>query len=134
MRATLPAGHGIAFPVEVAGAADGRYHLDVLSLGAPWTGRLEDAEGWPVVTPGTLDGTEARCAPGRYRLVVTPDAVARQVVARLTRIEPPAEITGHGPHPCRSRPADGDLARAGRPRPAARRPIAGRSPWPARRR
>ncbi len=98
VRASLPGGSGAAFPVEIAGPPDGKYHLDVLSLGAPWTGRLEDAEGWPVVKPGALDGTETALRPGHYRLVVTPDTVGRQVVARLTAVTKPAEITGHGPH------------------------------------
>ena len=98
VRASLPAGTGVAFPLAVSGPADGRYRLDVLSLGAPWTGRLEDAEGWPMVAPGVLDGTEAALRPGQYRLVVTPDAVGRDVVARLTAITKPVEITGHGPH------------------------------------
>jgi uncharacterized protein len=99
VRTSLPGGSGVSFPVSVTGPADGRYHFDVLSLGTPWTGRLEDAEGWPMVTPGPLDGLETALRPGQYRLVVAPDAVGRQVVARLTAITKPTEITGHGPHP-----------------------------------
>ena len=99
VRASLPGGSGVAFPITISGPADGRYHLDVLALGAPWAGRLEDADGWPVITPGPLDGTEIALRPGPYRLVVTPDAVGRQVVARLTAVTKPTEITGHGPHP-----------------------------------
>ena len=99
VRASLPGGSGVSFPVEVTGAADQRYHFDVLSLGAPWTGRIEDADGWPIVTPGALNGTEIAMPPGHYHLVVTPDVVGRQVVARLAAITKPAEITGHGPHP-----------------------------------
>ena len=98
VRASLPGGSGVTFPVDIAGPPDGKYHFDVLSLGAPWTGRLEDAEGWPVVKPGALDGTESVLRPGHYRLVVTPDVVGRQVVARLRAVTKPAEITGHGPH------------------------------------
>ena len=97
VRASLPGGSGASFPVSIT--AEGRYHFDVLSLGTPWTGRLEDAEGWPVVTPGPLDALETALRPGQYRLVVAPDAVGRQVVARLTEVTKPAEITGHGPHP-----------------------------------
>ena len=48
--------------------------------------------------PGPLDGIVTALRPGQYRLVVTPDAVGRQVVARLTAIAKPVEITGHGPH------------------------------------
>ncbi len=96
VRATLPAGSGVAFPIEVAD--DDAYQIDVLSLGAPWTGRLEDADGWPVVAPGKLDGLAPKLRAGRYTLVVAPDAVGRQVVARLTQVAYPAPITGHGPH------------------------------------
>ena len=98
VRATLPPGSGVVFPVEVAGGPEDRYHFDVLSLGTAWTGRLEDADGWPVVAPGALDGMEPVLRAGHYRLVVTPDAVGRQVVARLRAITKPVEITGHGPH------------------------------------
>ena len=99
VRATLPGGSGVAFPVRITGAPDDRYALDVLSLGSPWTGRLEDADGWPLVTPGPLNGLEVALRPGTYRLVVTPDSVARQVVARLRTIGKPVALAGHGPHP-----------------------------------
>ena len=98
VRASLPAGSGVAFPLDVMGGAEDSYHLDVLSLGAAWTGRLEDAEGWPVAKPGPLDGLATKLRPGRYQIVVQPDAVARRVAARLTRVVQPVEITGHGPH------------------------------------
>ena len=97
VRASLPAGSGVAFPVEIADQAP-RYRLNVDGLGAPWTGRLEDNEGWPITTPGPLDGIETAARPGHYRLVVAPDAVMRQVVARLTPLTTPVEIVGHGPH------------------------------------
>ncbi len=98
VRASLPGGSGAAFPVDIVGSADGRYHFDVLSLGTPWTGRLEDADGWPVIKPGRLDGIETALRPGHYRLVVAPDVVGRQVAIRLSAITNPVGITGHGPH------------------------------------
>ncbi len=98
VRATLPPGTGAAFPVEVGAEAE-RYHLDVLSLGRSWTGRVEDADGWPLARPGPLDGVDLPLPPGRYRLVVEADTVARQVVARLRPVVAAAEIAGHGPHP-----------------------------------
>ena len=98
VRASLPGGSGVAFPIDVAGPPGGRYHLDVLSLGAPWAGRLEDDEGWPIIRPGVLDGTETALRPGHYRMVVAPDVVGRDVVARLAAIAKPVAITGHGPH------------------------------------
>lgn len=97
VRASLPAGSGATVPVVVEAAQI--LHLDVFSLGAAWRGRLEDEEGWPLTPPGELDGIERAMAPGRYRIVLEPAAVARQVVLRLRSIEPPSPIEGHGPHP-----------------------------------
>ncbi len=97
VRASLPAGSAIAFPLKVAGPNE-NYELDVASLGAPWEGRIEDAQGWPMTTTGPLDGTTPTLPAGSYRLIVSPVAVARQVVARLSAITTPPEITGHGPH------------------------------------
>ncbi len=99
VRATLAGGAGVRFPIEVTGKPDQRYRFDVLSLGKPWTGRIEDAEGWPVVPPGPLDGIEAALRPGRYALVLAPAAVPRTAVARLTAITKPVATVGHGPHP-----------------------------------
>lgn len=106
VRATLPGGTGVRFPMEVgnqagskAGSEDGRYRLDVAGLGAAWTGRVDDAEGWPITAPGPLDGTELPLRPGRYSVLVIPDDVSRQVVARLSPIVAAPEISGHGPHP-----------------------------------
>ena len=97
VRAALPAGSAIIFPLTIP-APDARYHLDVATLGAPWEGRIEDTDGWPVTPTGPLDGAEPTLPPGRYRLLIAPDVVARRVVARMTKVETPAEITGHGPH------------------------------------
>ena len=72
VRASLPAGTAISFPLDIAGPGP-RYHLAVASLGAPWQGRIEDDQGWPLTRTGPLDDTEQTLAPGHYRLVVTPD-------------------------------------------------------------
>ena len=97
VRASVPAGAAISFPLAVAGPGD-RYRLEVGSLGAPWEGRIEDAQGWPVARTGPLDGATPVLPPGAYRLVVSPPVVDRRVVARLSAVTPAPEITGHGPH------------------------------------
>ena len=98
VRASVPAGAAISFPLEVAGPGD-RYRLEAGSLGAPWEGRIEDAQGWPMARTGPLDGATPVLPPGAYRLVVAPPVVDRQVVARLSAVMAVPEITGHGPHP-----------------------------------
>ncbi|WP_343716642.1 hypothetical protein, partial [Inquilinus sp.] len=97
VRAALPAGSGILFPVEIP--ADGQYRLEILGLDRSFTARLEDAEGWPLLAAGDLSGLEQPLAAGRYRLMILPEAVDTRVVARLTRIEPEVALEGHGPHP-----------------------------------
>ncbi|MGO1075607.1 hypothetical protein, partial [Inquilinus sp. CA228] len=97
VRASLPAGNGILFPIEIP--ADGSYRLEILGLDRSFTARLEDAEGWPLLAAGDLSGLEQELAAGRYRLMILPEAVDTRVVARLTRIEPEVALEGHGPHP-----------------------------------
>ena len=96
VRASLPAGTGAAIPIDVAAAAT--LHFDLLSLGAAWSGRLEDEQGWPLTRPGPLDGLERRMAAGPARLLIEPSATAREVVVRLRTLEEPVAIVGHGPH------------------------------------
>ncbi len=96
VRATMPAGSGLVVPVDIAAA--GRYRLDVLGLSRIFTARLEDAQGWPLAAAGPLDSTTQDLIPGRYRLLLLPEATDARAVIRLTRIEPTARLTGHGPH------------------------------------
>jgi uncharacterized protein YecT (DUF1311 family) len=95
-RIALPAGTGVAFPLEIAEA--GRFRFDLLSLGRVVRARLEDAEGWPILPDGALDGTEQSLPAGRYRLVVEPVDVESRVLARLTTLRPAVILSGHGPH------------------------------------
>jgi uncharacterized protein len=97
VRASMPAGSGAAFPVEIAEA--GNYHLDLVGLGRKFTARLEDEEGWPILPAGDLTSLDRALSPGRYRLMVLPAAVDARVVARLSHLQPEATLQGHGPHP-----------------------------------
>jgi hypothetical protein len=97
VRAAMPAGSGVAFPIEIAAA--GTYHLDLLGLGRSFDARLEDDEGWPILAAGDLSSLDRTLAPGRYRVLVLPIAVDARVIARLARVEPEVALQGHGPHP-----------------------------------
>ena len=96
VRATMPAGSGVAFPIEIGEA--GAYHLDLVGLGRKFTARLEDQEGWPILPAGDLSSLDRALSPGRYRLLILPEAVDARVVARLARLQPEAALQGHGPH------------------------------------
>lgn len=97
VRAALPAGSGTAFPIEITEPGD--YRLDLPSLGRGVAARLEDAEGWPLLPIGPLDGLVQTLRPGRYRLVVLPADVESRIVARLAQQRPAQALEGHGPHP-----------------------------------
>ncbi|MBC9207784.1 hypothetical protein IBL26_13140, partial [Roseomonas aerophila] len=96
VRAALPAGSGTAFPIEITEPGD--YRLDLPSLGREVAARLEDAEGWPLLPIGPLDGLVQALRPGRYRLVVLPADVESRIIARLTQQRPAVALEGHGPH------------------------------------
>jgi uncharacterized protein len=95
-RATLSPGLGFAFPIHIA--ETGRYQLDLLGDGRVFSARLEDADGWPIRAAGDPSSIDQVFQAGDYRLIVQPPGVQARVVARLRRIEPPVELSGHGPH------------------------------------
>jgi hypothetical protein len=96
-RALLAGGRGAIVPIEIP--EDGLYRLDLQGLGRKWRARLEDAEGWPLTTPGPLTHLTRRFEKGSYRLVVLPEDVEARLVARLRPIVKQAPLEGHGPHP-----------------------------------
>ncbi|MBY6241763.1 hypothetical protein [Methylosinus sp. Sm6] len=94
--AALDGGRGAVAPIEIAEA--GLYRLDVQGLGRQWRARLEEADGWPLTTPGPITHLVRRFEPGTYRLVVLPEDVEGRFVARLRKLVTPAPLAGHGPH------------------------------------
>ena len=95
VRAALPAGAGLAIPVEIT--QPGRYRLELLGQDRSFNARLDDAEGWPLTAPGPLTELERDLPAGRLRLLLAPEAVDARVLARLQRVLPSPEYAGHGP-------------------------------------
>ncbi|MBG0809063.1 hypothetical protein IY145_06705 [Methylosinus sp. H3A] len=95
-RAALDSGRGAVVPIDIA--EDGLYRLDLQGLNKAWRARLEEADGWPLTTPGPLTRLTRRFEKGSYRLVVLPEDVEGRFVARLRKIATPAPLAGHGPH------------------------------------
>lgn len=96
-RRSLPAGHGLQYSFTIPAA--GHYRLRALGLNRGFTMRLEDADGWPIVTPGTEADIDSDFAPGNYHLVILPQAVDAKVVTLLQRQPVAPVLAGHGPHP-----------------------------------
>jgi len=95
-RAALDGGRGAIVPIDIP--EEGFYRLDLQGLGKEWRARLEEADGWPLTTPGPLTRLSRRFEKGSYRLVVLPEDVEGRFVARLRKIVTPSPLEGHGPH------------------------------------
>ncbi len=95
-RRTLATGEAVTYGFEIREAGD--YRLRASSLSGRLRGRLEDDAGWPILPPGGEAEIERRFEPGRYRLVVLPEAVAMRTVTLLERTRAPLRFEGHGPH------------------------------------
>ncbi|MBI2215047.1 MAG: hypothetical protein HYU52_15470 [Acidobacteria bacterium] len=95
-RATLAAGDGIAYRFTIT--KPGEFRLRSLGLGRAFRYRLEDIEGWPVVTPGVDANLTRWFDPGRYRLIVLPEATDARVLTVIEPVSGPRTFKGHGPH------------------------------------
>jgi hypothetical protein len=97
VRTTMQAGAGLVIPITIA--QTGQYRIDLLGLARSFDARLEDEQGWPFAASAPFDTSTEDLQAGHYRLEVSPNATTARAVARLTRIETPPPLSGHGPHP-----------------------------------
>ncbi|GAB2176504.1 lysozyme inhibitor LprI family protein [Dongia sp. agr-C8] len=95
-RDTILAGDGLVYTFKIEEA--GQYKLQSLGLGRTFTMRLEDQDGWPIITPNAPADLTMDFKPGEYRVVILPQPVEAKIVTLLLRIEEPQTIEGHGPH------------------------------------
>jgi hypothetical protein len=94
-RITLEPGDAALYRFHIAKAAS--YHLFTLGLNHQFAMRLEDADGWPLTTPGGAADTTMDFAPGDYRMVLLPGTVENRAVTMLQDFPPPVSYAGHGP-------------------------------------
>jgi hypothetical protein len=95
-RASLQAGAGLLYEIQIDKGE--RFRLRAMAPGRRLRVRLEDAEGWPVVAPGSAGDLERELEPGRYRLYVLPEPVDTRTLTLLERVRQPRRFSGHGPH------------------------------------
>ena len=95
IHATMPAGAGLAVPLDVPEA--GTYRLELVGQGRTFNARLDDSEGWPLTAPGELTSLQRDLPTGRLRLLVQPEATDARVLVRLRRVRPNPVYEGHGP-------------------------------------
>ncbi|MBD3315305.1 MAG: hypothetical protein GF344_05925 [Chitinivibrionales bacterium] len=95
-RFRVPAGEGIAYTIPVEHT--GTYKITSYSQDGYFGTRLDDREGWPLVTPGTQGNFSVYLEPGDYTLISLPDKRTRVRVARCFEQKGEKEYEGFGPH------------------------------------
>ena len=95
-RHMLDAGESIAYTFEINEPRITR--LQSYGPGGAMRCRVDDADGWPVIRPGSLADLQLDLAAGSYRLIVLPDPVEHRLVTTIATVETPTENSGHGPH------------------------------------
>ena len=95
-RFDLPAGEGLLYRFTIP--EQKTYRLRALGLKQTVTMRLEDEDGWPLVTPGMKADLTDILRPGNYRMVILPQAVDSRIVTLLETRPETVRFEGHGPH------------------------------------
>ncbi|HEV2678786.1 MAG TPA: lysozyme inhibitor LprI family protein [Aliidongia sp.] len=96
-RLTLPPGEAAAYQFHIDEAGD--YSLKTVGLNRTFAMRLDDADGWPVLAPGSDADVSLALRPGDYRLILLPQSVESRAVTLLERKPAATERSGHGPFP-----------------------------------
>jgi hypothetical protein len=94
-RLTLEPGQAALYHFHVPTKAV--YHIFTLGLGHTFDMRLEDADGWPLFTPGGPADAVMQFEPGDYRMILLPGTVENRAVTELVPILAPVTYQGHGP-------------------------------------
>jgi len=116
-RLTLLPGEAAAYQFHIGEA--GQYHLKTVGLNRTFAMRLDDADGWPVLAPGSNSDVSLALRPGDYRLILLPQSLESRAITLIERQPAVVERSGHGPF---AAVFDGDLANrwlepdAGKPR------------------
>ncbi len=95
-RLSLPAGKAAAYQFVVTKA--GEYRVRAFGLGRKLKWRLEDKEGWPVVTPNTKADITRIFEKGTYRLIILPESTDAKIVTVIDPVKRGRRFKGHGPH------------------------------------
>ncbi len=95
-RLSLASGKAAAYQFIIT--KPGEYRLRAFGLGRTLKCRLEDKDGWPVVTPNSNTDITRAFDKGRYRLIILPESTDARIVTVIEPIQRPRRFKGHGPH------------------------------------
>ncbi|MBI4350837.1 MAG: hypothetical protein HY550_05315 [Elusimicrobia bacterium] len=95
-RLSLEAGKAAAYQFIITNP--GEYRVRAFGLARTPKCRLEDKDGWPVVTPNSDADLTRTFEKGRYRLILLPENTDARLVTLIEPVQPPRRFKGHGPH------------------------------------
>lgn len=95
-RFNVRAGDGISFSVPIK--EQGTYHFYSYCQDGYFSIRLDDAQGWPVVTPGSMGNISVNLKKGTYSLLSLPDKRTRLRISKFSQLKKSSEYAGWGPH------------------------------------
>jgi hypothetical protein len=96
-RVTLAAGEAVSYSFRIT--TPGRFRVHSLGLGREFRCRLEDRDGWPLVTPGGKADVTLDFDSGHSRYVVLREVTTARAVTLIEPVGTPPARQGHGPHP-----------------------------------
>lgn len=95
-RFNVKAGDGISFSVPIK--EQGKYHITSYCQDGHFPIRLDDAQGWPVVTPNSMGNIEVNLKNGTYSLLSLPEKRTRLRISKFSQVKENDEYSGWGPH------------------------------------
>lgn len=95
-RFNVPAGDGIVYSVPIV--EQGNYHFLSYCQDGDFTIRLDDAQGWPMVTPGSRGNLTINLKKGTYSLISLPEKRTRLRISKFSLEQKNKEYSGFGPH------------------------------------
>ena len=95
-KRTLDANQSVRYQFSIE--KRGNYRIQTQGLAAIFPARLEDANGWPVTTPGKSETIETPLLPGDYHYYSLATPTPSRRLTRISSLETPQPLTGKGPH------------------------------------
>ncbi len=95
-RFKVPAGDGLSYSLNIEN--DGEYNIVSYWQNGDFAIRLDDADGWPMVKPGTEGAVNTTLKGGKYSLKSLPTKQTRLRIAKLVKQKQSKEYAGYGPH------------------------------------
>lgn len=95
-RYYVPENTALEYQISIAQA--GKYRLKSFGQNQVFRCRLEDADGWPIITPNQPADRTLDLEPGTYRLLLLPEPLPSRRITMVSAVAEYQPKVGHGPH------------------------------------